>query len=99
MPRSHDRDSGVEIGYDVNAWNEMAEMGWAGVIIPEEYGGSAFGYLSMGLILEELGRTLTASPLIASGVGAARASTAWRFQTAGSVSSASISRLSRSPKR
>jgi alkylation response protein AidB-like acyl-CoA dehydrogenase len=67
------RDSGVEIGYDVNAWNEMAEMGWAGVIIPEEYGGSAFGYLSMGLILEELGRTLTASPLIASGVGAASA--------------------------
>ncbi|AWM76646.1 acyl-CoA dehydrogenase family protein [Phenylobacterium parvum] len=67
------RDSGVEIGYDANAWNEMAEMGWAGVIIPEEYGGSAFGYLSMGLILEELGRTLTASPLIASGVGAASA--------------------------
>ncbi|MCA6286612.1 acyl-CoA dehydrogenase family protein [Phenylobacterium sp.] len=67
------RDSGVEIGYDAKAWNEMAEMGWAGVIIPEEYGGSAFGYLSMGLILEELGRTLTASPLIASGVGAASA--------------------------
>ncbi|MFO0020110.1 MAG: acyl-CoA dehydrogenase family protein [Alphaproteobacteria bacterium] len=67
------RDSGVEIGYDVNAWNEMAEMGGAGGSIPEEYGGSAFGYLSMGLILEELGRTLTASPLIASGVGAASA--------------------------
>jgi alkylation response protein AidB-like acyl-CoA dehydrogenase len=67
------RDSGVEIGYDAKAWNEMAEMGWAGVIIPEEYGGSAFGYLSIGLILEEMGRNLTASPLIASGVGAASA--------------------------
>lgn len=67
------RDSGVEIGYDVAAWNEMAEMGWAGVIIPEEYGGSNFGYLSLGLVLEELGRTLTASPLIASGLGAASA--------------------------
>ena len=67
------RDSGVEIGYDAKAWNEMAEMGWAGVIIPEEYGGSAFGYLSIGLILEEMGRTLTASPLIASGVGTASA--------------------------
>ncbi|MFC3076563.1 acyl-CoA dehydrogenase family protein [Phenylobacterium terrae] len=67
------RDSGVELGYDANAWNEMAEMGWAGVIIPEEYGGSNFGYLSMGLILEELGRTLTASPLLASGLGAASA--------------------------
>ena len=67
------RDSGVEIGYDAKAWNEMAEMGWAGVIIPEEYGGSAFGYLSIGLLLEEMGRNLTASPLIASGVGAASA--------------------------
>ncbi|MDE2487352.1 MAG: acyl-CoA dehydrogenase family protein [Alphaproteobacteria bacterium] len=67
------RDSGVELGYDAAAWNEMAEMGWAGVIIPEEYGGSNFGYLSLGLILEELGRTLTASPLLASGLAAASA--------------------------
>ncbi len=67
------RDSGAELGYDVAAWNEMAEMGWAGVIIPEEYGGSNFGYLSMGLILEELGRTLTASPLLASALAAASA--------------------------
>src|SRR5690606_5671524 len=67
------RDSGVELGYDANAWNEMAEMGWAGVIIPEEFGGSNCGYLSMGLIREELGRTLTASPLLASGLGAASA--------------------------
>ncbi|HEY8617203.1 acyl-CoA dehydrogenase family protein [Phenylobacterium sp.] len=67
------RDSGVELGYDAAAWNEMAEMGWAGVIIPEDFGGSNFGYLSLGLILEELGRTLTASPLLASGLGAASA--------------------------
>ncbi|MDP3299782.1 MAG: acyl-CoA dehydrogenase family protein, partial [Phenylobacterium sp.] len=67
------RDSGVELGYDANAWNEMAEMGWAGVIIPEEYGGSDFGYLSMGLILEETGRTLTASPLLTSALASASA--------------------------
>ncbi len=67
------RDSGADLGYDAKAWNEMAEMGWAGVIIPEEYGGSNFGYLSMGLILEETGRTLTASPLLASGLAAASA--------------------------
>jgi alkylation response protein AidB-like acyl-CoA dehydrogenase len=67
------RDSGAELGYDAAAWNEMAEMGWAGVIVPEEYGGSNFGYLSLGLILEELGRTLTASPLLASGLAAASA--------------------------
>ena len=67
------RDSGVELGYDANAWNEMAEMGWAGVIIPEDFGGSDFGYLSMGLILEETGRTLPASPRLASGLAAASA--------------------------
>jgi alkylation response protein AidB-like acyl-CoA dehydrogenase len=67
------RDSGTDLGYDAAAWNEMAEMGWAGVIIPEEYGGSEFGYLSMGLILEELGRTLTASPLLASALASASA--------------------------
>ncbi len=67
------RDSGAELGYDVAAWNEMAEMGWAGVIIPEEYGGSDFGYLSLGLVLEETGRTLTASPLLASALGGASA--------------------------
>jgi alkylation response protein AidB-like acyl-CoA dehydrogenase len=67
------RDSGAELGYDTAAWNEMAEMGWAGVIVPEEYGGSNFGYLSLGLILEETGRTLVASPLLASAMGAASA--------------------------
>jgi len=44
----------------------MGEMGWAGVVAPEAYGGSEFGYRSLGLILEETGRTLTASPLISS---------------------------------
>jgi alkylation response protein AidB-like acyl-CoA dehydrogenase len=51
----------------------MAEMGWTGVIIPEAYGGSDFGYLSLGLILEETGRTLTASPMLATALAAASA--------------------------
>ena len=64
------RDSGEGQGFDVAAWREMAEMGWAGVIIPEAYGGSNFGYLSLGLVLEETGRTLTASPLLVSAAAA-----------------------------
>ena len=67
------RDSGAPLGYDPAAFAEMAEMGWTGVIIPEEYGGSNFGYLSLGLVLEETGRTLTASPLLATGLAAASA--------------------------
>jgi alkylation response protein AidB-like acyl-CoA dehydrogenase len=67
------RDSNAPLGYDTVAFAEMADMGWTGVVIPEEYGGSAFGYLGMGLILEETGRTLTASPLIATALAGASA--------------------------
>ena len=67
------RDAGLPLGYDPAAFAEMAEMGWTGVIIPEEYGGSDFGYLSLGLVLEETGRTLTASPLLSSALAAASA--------------------------
>ena len=67
------RDSNAPLGYDPAAFAEMAEMGWTGVIIPEEFGGSDFGYLSLGLVLEETGRTLTASPLIATALAAASA--------------------------
>ncbi|MEO1968655.1 MAG: acyl-CoA dehydrogenase family protein [Sphingomonadaceae bacterium] len=64
------RAAGEPQAFDTSAWNTMAEMGWAGVIIPEAYGGSDFGWLSMGLIVEELGKTLTASPLVASTIAA-----------------------------
>ncbi|HEY5338667.1 MAG TPA: acyl-CoA dehydrogenase family protein [Rhizomicrobium sp.] len=59
------RDSGADDGFDKAAWKEIAEMGWAGILIPEEFGGSGLGYLTLGLVLEEMGRTLTASPLLA----------------------------------
>ena len=64
------RAAGEPQAFDKGAWSTMAEMGWAGVIIPEAYGGSDFGWLSMGLIVEELGKTLTASPLVASTIAA-----------------------------
>jgi alkylation response protein AidB-like acyl-CoA dehydrogenase len=64
------RDNGSSLGYDPAAYAKMAEMGWTGVIIPEAYGGSNFGYLSFGLVLEETGRTLTASPLLSSALAA-----------------------------
>lgn len=57
-------------GYSVDAFNTMAQMGWAGIVIPEEHGGSDFGWMSAGLVVEELGRTLTASPLIATTLAA-----------------------------
>ncbi|MBX9897849.1 MAG: acyl-CoA/acyl-ACP dehydrogenase, partial [Qipengyuania sp.] len=62
------RDSGGD--FDRAAWRAMAGMGWTGVVIPEAHGGSDFGWLSMGLVVEELGKTLTASPLVASTLAA-----------------------------
>jgi len=64
------RASGAPEAFNPAAYKAMAEMGWTGVIIPEEHGGSDFGWMSVGLIVEELGKTLTASPLIASTLAA-----------------------------
>jgi len=65
------RDSGTEAGFDKGVWAAIGEMGWAGILIPEDQGGVAMGHLTFGLVLEELGRQLTASPLLASaGAGA-----------------------------
>ena len=58
------RDERVAEGFSPELWAEMAEMGWAAIIIPEIYGGLAYGYTGLGLVLEESGRTLTPSPLI-----------------------------------
>jgi len=67
------RDSGNEFGFDKATWAGIAEMGWAGVVVPEEFGGVDMGYLTLGVVLEELGRQLTASPLVASGLVGATA--------------------------
>ena len=93
------RDSGAPLGYDPAAFNEMAEMGWTGVIIPEEYGGSDFGYLGLGLILEETGRTLTASPIRVPPRASCNATAARRSAASGSrPRSSCVIRVSRVAK-
>lgn len=64
------RASGEPEAFNRQAYATMAEMGWAGVIIPEDHGGSDFGFMSAGLVVEELGKTLTASPLVMNTVAA-----------------------------
>lgn len=64
------RDANEPAGFDAAAFGTMAEMGWSGIIIPEAHGGSDFGWLSLGLVIEELGKTMTASPLAASAAAA-----------------------------
>lgn len=60
------RDAKDAQGYDSAVWQQMLELGWSGMAIPEEYGGFEFGHAGLGIVLEETGRTLTCSPLIAS---------------------------------
>jgi acyl-CoA dehydrogenase len=60
------RDENNADGFDRSTWSSMVELGWAGIPFPEEHGGLAFGYKGLGVVTEETGRTLAASPLFAS---------------------------------
>ena len=62
------RDEADDIGFNRVIWREMAEMGWAGILIDERHGGIDPGHIAMGSILEQAGRTLAASPLISTAV-------------------------------
>jgi alkylation response protein AidB-like acyl-CoA dehydrogenase len=57
------RDSANEDGFSREVWAQMAAMGWAGIAIAEEFGGIGYGYTGLGLVLEQAGRNLSASPL------------------------------------
>ncbi|MGD2129506.1 MAG: acyl-CoA dehydrogenase [Lysobacterales bacterium] len=69
------RDSGNNDRFSRELWNEMAEMGWTAMLVPEEYGGHGYGFTGMGIVLEETGRTLTPSPLLSTAMTAAAAVT------------------------
>jgi len=67
------RDSNDAVGFKREVWREMAEMGWAGVLIPEEFGGVGFGHVGAGLIAEEIGRNLSMTPFLSTAILAATA--------------------------
>ena len=62
------RDNNDPNLWDKSIWKEMTALGWPGILIPEEYGGSNFGITGISVILEECAKTLTPSPLFATGV-------------------------------
>ena len=67
------RDSGAPNRFDDSTWQAIAGMGWTGILIPEALGGSEMDYATFGVVLEETGRQLVASPLFASGLVGASA--------------------------
>ena len=62
------RDEAGADGYSKPLWQDMVDMGWAGIAIPEEYGGLDFGIVGAGIIMEEMGRSLTVSPMLSSAI-------------------------------
>jgi alkylation response protein AidB-like acyl-CoA dehydrogenase len=62
-----------EEGFDAAVWKDMAGMGWTGLTIAEEHGGSGFGPVELGVLLEEMGRMVTPGPFFASTVVATTA--------------------------
>jgi len=59
--------------HDPAVWKSMADMGWAGVLVPQDAGGSDMGHRAAGILAAEMGRTLTASPFLSTAVIAATA--------------------------
>jgi acyl-CoA dehydrogenase len=67
------RDSKDPIGFSRPLWKEFVDLGWAGILVPADYGGLGLGYVEAGVVMEELGRTLTPSPFLSTAVVAATA--------------------------
>lgn len=58
------RDAGDTVGFSKDLWKQMAELGWVGILIPEEYGGAGMGLADLAVVLEALGRTLAPEPFL-----------------------------------
>ncbi len=65
------RDAGQT--HDPALWQEMARMGWAGVLVPEAAGGADMGFAAANVLAEEMGKTLSVSPFLSTAVIAATA--------------------------
>src|SRR5208282_3134739 len=67
------RDSRDATGFSPRLWKRFAEMGWTGILIPQDYGGLGSGHVEAGVVMEELGRTLAPSPFLSTAILAASA--------------------------
>jgi len=67
------RDSADASGFSRPLWARFAEMGYCGMLVPEAHGGLGLGHVEAGVVMEQIGRQLCASPLLASGIVASTA--------------------------
>jgi alkylation response protein AidB-like acyl-CoA dehydrogenase len=55
-----------ERGYSEDQWKKMVQLGWTGLIIPEQYGGAGLNMVDMVVVLEEMGKVVMPGPFVAS---------------------------------
>ncbi|MHC2434680.1 acyl-CoA dehydrogenase family protein [Bradyrhizobium sp. USDA 4451] len=67
------RDAKDATGFSRELWKTFAEMGFSGLLVPDQFGGSGLGCVEAGIVMEEIGRTLMPSPFLATSVLAASA--------------------------
>ena len=67
------RDQKDATGFSRELWRSFAEMGFCGLLVPDDYGGSGLGCVEAGVVMEEIGRTLMPSPFLSTAVLAASA--------------------------
>ncbi|UCG84449.1 MAG: acyl-CoA/acyl-ACP dehydrogenase [Dehalococcoidia bacterium] len=53
-----------EKGYSPEMWKKMADLGWMGLVFPEEYGGNGLSILDFAVLLEEMGRAIVPGPFL-----------------------------------
>ena len=58
------RDTRDPMGFSRDLWKRMADLGWVGILIPEEYGGAGMGLADLTVVLEALGRVLAPEPFL-----------------------------------
>ena len=69
MPKSLVRElEESELGYSPDIWRKMAELGWMGIVIPDEYGGMGWSFLDLVVLLEEMGRNIVPGPFLSTTV-------------------------------
>jgi alkylation response protein AidB-like acyl-CoA dehydrogenase len=66
------RDRHDPAGFSGPTWSAFAGLGFAGVAVPEAHGGTGLGAVEVGVLMEQIGRHLSALPFLSSGVVAAR---------------------------
>jgi len=58
----------TEDGFEQSSWEEIADLGWVGIALPEEQGGAGYTIVERCLLLEEMGRVLFPDPFLSSAV-------------------------------